>query len=104
VVPDPVPPVPVVPPPLPPPIPKDPLVGSWVNPTGAVMTVVKTPGGYGLSENGQIVPANFSMSGNKVIMQTRLNGVQIQFDGIINGDEMSGQIFSAQPMSYRRQA
>ncbi|HEX9209153.1 MAG TPA: hypothetical protein VF901_01465 [Bradyrhizobium sp.] len=67
------------------------------------MTVVKTLSGYGLSENGQIVPANFSISGNKVIMQIHMNGMQLRFDGIINGDEMSGQLTSAQPMSYRRQ-
>jgi hypothetical protein len=68
------------------------------------MTVVKTPGGYGISENGQTVPANFSIAGNKVVMQVHLNGMQVRFDGTINGDEMSGQLTSAQPMSYRRQA
>ncbi|RXT42092.1 hypothetical protein [Bradyrhizobium betae] len=68
------------------------------------MTVVKTPGGYGLSENGQTVPANFSMSGDKVIMQVNLNGMQVRFDGIIDVDEMRGQLTSSQPMSYRRQS
>ncbi|MDI3558800.1 hypothetical protein [Bradyrhizobium sp. Arg816] len=43
------------------------------------------------------------MSGNKVVMQVNLNGMQIRFDGVINGDEMSGQVTSARPMSYRRQ-
>jgi hypothetical protein len=68
------------------------------------MTVVKTPGGYGISKNGQTVPANFSIAGNKVVMQVHLNGMQVRFDGTINGDEMSGQLTNAQPMSYRRQA
>jgi hypothetical protein len=54
------------------------------------MTVVRTPGGYGISENGQTVPANFSIAGNKVVMQVHLNGMQVRFDGTINGDEMSG--------------
>ncbi|WP_177195955.1 hypothetical protein [Bradyrhizobium sp. OK095] len=54
------------------------------------MTVVKTPGGYGISKNGQTVPANFSVAGNKVVMQVHLNGMQVRFDGTINGDEMSG--------------
>ncbi|MGY8705635.1 hypothetical protein RAD16_07800 [Bradyrhizobium sp. 18BD] len=68
------------------------------------MTVVKTLGGYGLSENGQIFPANFSISGNSVNMEVLMDGMQFRFDGSISGDEMNGQLVIARPMSYRRQA
>jgi hypothetical protein len=81
---------------------KEPILGTWALPDGSSITIVKTASGYGLSEGGQIVPAQMSVSGNKVTFQSRINQADWRFDGTLKGDEMVGQITAVYPISYRR--